>query len=142
MQALQHLQELEAQVKTNPGDLKLLLDLANQFHDNRFWDKAITSYKQYLDKKPKDGNARVDLGICYKENGDLTSAKREMETVLKNEPNHLNAKFNLGIVALASGDLTSSNKWFRKVVAQEPQSEVGQRAKQLLEQHNPQSFTN
>jgi Flp pilus assembly protein TadD len=142
MEALQHLKELEDQVKANPSDFKLLLELANHLHDNRFWDKAITSYKKYLDKNPKDENARVDLGICYKENGDLTSAKREMELVLKSNPKHLNAKFNLGIVALASGDLEASNEWFKKVVAQDAQSEVGQRAKQLLTQHNPQTLNN
>jgi Flp pilus assembly protein TadD len=142
MEALQHLKELEDQVKANPNDYKLLLDLANHLHDNRFWDKAIASYKKYLTKNPKDANARVDFGICYKENGDLASAKREMESVLKDEPNHMNAKFNLGIVALASGDLETSNDWFKKVVAQDGQSEVGQRAKQLLAQHNPQTLNN
>ena len=142
MEALQHLKELEDQVKANPNDFKLLLDLANHLHDNRFWDKAIASYKKYLDKNPKDENARVDLGICYKENGDMASAKREMESVLKINPKHLNAKFNLGIVALSSGDLAASNEWFKKVVAQDAESEVGQRAKQLLTQHNPQTLNN
>ena len=142
MEALQQIQDLEGRVKANPNDTKLLLDLANHLHDNRFWDKAITSYKKYLDKNPNDGNARVDMGICYKENGDLTSAKREMELVLKRDPDHLNAKFNLGIVALASGDLETSNEWFKKAVAQNAESEVGRRAQQLLSQHNPQSLSN
>jgi cytochrome c-type biogenesis protein CcmH/NrfG len=139
MAALPQIQEMEHQLSANPGNMGLTLQLANVLHDNRFYDKAITMYREYLLKNPKDTNARVDLGICYKEVGQLDAAKKEMKKALEYEPKHLLAQFNLGIVALIDGNLTESNDWFKKVVEMAPTSEVGKRAQQLLSQHsNPQ----
>ena len=88
---------------------------------------------------PNDANARVDMGICYKELGNFTEAENAMKTALHYVPNHLNAHFNLGIVYLSEGNLQESNKWFKRTVALDPTSEAGKRAQQLLTQHNSQS---
>jgi Flp pilus assembly protein TadD len=129
--------ELEKQVAANPSDMQLLLKLANMSHDGRFFDKAITSYKRYLEKNVKDANARVDLGICYFENGDSESAQKQMMTALKYDPKHLQAHFNLGIVNLKARRIQEANDWFKKTIAlAPPNSEIGQQAKQFLEQHS------
>jgi cytochrome c-type biogenesis protein CcmH/NrfG len=139
MAVLPQIEQMERQLGANPNDLNLTLQLANFLHDNRFYDKAITRYREYLKKNPKDPNAHVDLGICYKELGQLNEAKTEMKKALDIEPKHLFAHFNLGIVCLLSQELEESNNWFRKTVALAPTSEVGKRAQQLLTQHsNPQ----
>lgn len=150
MAAIPQIQQMEQQVKENPDNLDLTLQLANFLSDNRFYDKAITYYQAYLKKKPKDTNARVDMGICYKEIGDYDTAMKEMKQALKYDPKHLFATFNLGIVALDEGKsymdqgqmdkanefIKESNDWFRKTVALAPTSEVGKRAQQLLSQHS------
>ncbi len=150
MSALSQIQDMEQAVKANPGNLEMVLNLANFLSDNRFYDKAITYYKKYLDKKPGDTNARVDMGICYKETGSYDDAVREMKKALEYDPKHLFATFNLGIVMLDEGKMymdqgqmsraneliTESNDWFRKTVALAPASEVGKRAQQLLTQHS------
>ncbi|MGB2869929.1 MAG: tetratricopeptide repeat protein [Bacteroidota bacterium] len=136
MQALSQIEEMEKQAKANPADLNLTLQLANILNDNRFYDKSIQYYKVYLAKRPHDPNARVDMGICYKELGNLGEARKQMEQALKDEPKHLFAHFNLGIVNLIEGNMTAANEWFRKTVALAPESEVGKRAQQLLAQHN------
>lgn len=129
--------ELEKQVAANPSDMQALLKLANMSHDGRFFDKAITYYKRYLDKNVKDANARVDLGICYFENGDNDAAQKEMLTALKYDPKHLQAHFNLGIVNLKARRIQEANDWFKKTIAlAPPNSEIGQQAKQFLEQHS------
>ncbi|MGD1045403.1 MAG: tetratricopeptide repeat protein [Bacteroidota bacterium] len=133
------IQELENSVAANPDDMSLTLQLANSLHDGLFYEKAIPYYKTYLMMNPKDANARVDMGICYKELGNFTEAENEMKTALRYVPNHLNAHFNLGIVYLSEGNLQESNTWFKKTVALDPGSEVGKRAQQLLTQHNSQS---
>jgi tetratricopeptide (TPR) repeat protein len=154
MAALQQIQDMEQQVKANPANLDVVLHLANVLNDNRFYDKAITYYKMYLDKRPKDTNARVDMGICYKEIGSYDDAVREMKKALEHEPKHLFATYNLGIVALDEGKMymdrgqmdkaneliRQSNDWFRKTVALAPTSEVGKRAQQLLTQHSNAQF--
>ena len=133
------IQELENSVAANPDDMSLMLQLANSLHDRLFYEKAIPYYKAYLVMNPKDANARVDLGICYKELGNFTAAENEMKTALHYVPNHLNAHFNLGIVYLSEGNIQESNIWFKRTVALDPNSEVGKRAQQLLTQHNSQS---
>lgn len=133
------IQELESSVAANPDDMSLTLQLANSLHDGLFYEKAIPYYKAYLMMNPKDANARVDLGICYKELGNFTEAENEMKTALHYVPNHLNAHFNLGIVYLSEGNIQESNIWFKRTVALDPTSEVGKQAQQLLTQHNSQS---
>ena len=133
------IQELENSVAANPDNMSLTLQLANLFQDELLYEKAIPYYKTYLMMNLKDADARVDLGICYKEIGNFKEAENEMKKALQYDPNHLNAHFNLGIVYLSEGNVQESNKWFKKTVALSPRSEVGKRAQQLLTQHNPQS---
>jgi Tfp pilus assembly protein PilF len=129
--------ELEKEVAANPSDMQSVLRLANICQDGRFFDKAITNYKRFLEKTPKDANARVDLGISYFENGNLVEAEKEMQLALKYEPKHLNGHFNLGIVNLRAGHIQEANEWFKKTIAlAPPNSEMAQQAKQFLEQHS------
>jgi Tfp pilus assembly protein PilF len=129
--------ELEKQVAANPSDMQALLKLANMSHDGRFFDKAISYYKRYLERNAKDANARVDLGICYFENGNDDEAQKQMLVALKYDPKHLQAHFNLGIVNLKARRIQEANNWFKKTIAlAPPNSEIGQQAKQFLEQHS------
>jgi tetratricopeptide (TPR) repeat protein len=130
------IQELEKNVASHPNDMVLTLQLANSYHDGSSYEKAIPYYKIVLEKNPGDADARVDLGICYKELGKYLEAKKEMKNALKYVPKHLYANFNLGIVCLSEGNLHEANEWFKKTVALDPTSEVGKRAQQLLTQHN------
>lgn len=135
MQALQHLEELEKKADANPKDPKARLELANHLHDNRFYDKAITAYKKYLEMSPDDPDALVDLGICLNDLGNTEEAAQWMKKALRTSPKHLLAHFNLGIVSLKAGDLQEANEWFKKTVALSPESEIGKRAQELLKQH-------
>ncbi|MEX2115627.1 MAG: tetratricopeptide repeat protein [Bacteroidota bacterium] len=135
MEAVKHLKELEAQVSANPNDAVQRLHLANFAHDNRFYDKAIEHYRKYLEGNPRDPDVLVDLGICYNDIGNFTEARSFMMEALEVSPKHLLAHFNLGIVNLKAGDVEKSNEWFKKTTALSPDSEVGKRAKALLEQH-------
>jgi tetratricopeptide (TPR) repeat protein len=139
MQLPAEVQELEKSVAANPDDMSLTLQLANSLHDLLMFDKAVPYYKTYLLVNPKDADARVDLGICYKELGNFRDAKNEMLTALRYVPKHLFAHFNIGIVCLSEGNIEEANTWFKKTVALDPGSEVGKRAQQLLTQHNSQT---
>jgi Tfp pilus assembly protein PilF len=135
MNALPHINELEAQVKAQPANVDLKKELANHLMDARFFDRAIAVYRDVLKTRPKDANVRVDMGICMKETGDLDGAKAEMKKALTDVPEHLQAHYNLGIVCLVQGNLAEANDWFSKTANLAPQSELGQRAKQMLQQH-------
>ena len=148
--ALEAIERLETLVKENPNDVGSKLLLANALHDAsmhdlRYLQRAIDAYITYLKIKPDDPNARVDLGICYFELGKIDStnsaallrrAIHEMEAAVKGSPNHQAGAFNLGIVQLFSGNFQESNRWFKKAIELNPESDLGKRAKTILEQHS------
>jgi Flp pilus assembly protein TadD len=133
--SLAHIEELEETLKANPENQAVRRELANHLMDGRFYDRAIAAYQDFLDRDPSDPNIRVDMGICYKEIGDLESAEREMQKALTYEPTHLYAHFNLGIVNLVQGEIDNSNEWFKKAAQLDPGGQLGQRALQLIQQH-------
>lgn len=127
---------LQKDVDVNPKDAASLLRLANALHDAKFAPRAIEMYKKYLLIKPADPDARVDMAICYFESGDSPTALKEMRAALKYDPKHQMATFNIGIVNLNQGNLQESNEWFKKTVALDPNTQVAQRAQQILAQHS------
>ncbi len=136
---------LEQAVAASPSDARALLRLANGLQDNGAYPRAIGVYERYLAIEPDDPDARVDMAVCYFELGRADSAggksmleiaRKEMEMTLKKRPDHQPAAFNLGIVTLTMGDLETSNAWFKRAVELNPASDLGTRAKRILEQHS------
>ena len=136
MQLTSQISDLEKRVAADPNDMKSILTLANVCQDGRFFDKAIVNYRKYLEKNSKDADARVDMGICYFETSNLDTARKEMEQALKYDAKHVAAHFNLGIVSLRAGKVKEANEWFKKTIALAPNSDMGQQAKQILDQHS------
>jgi TolA-binding protein/RNA polymerase subunit RPABC4/transcription elongation factor Spt4 len=132
---LQEITQLESRIKINPKESEALLELANKLHDAKFYPRAIETYKQFLVMQPNNSDARVDLGICYFEIGEIQQAVNEIESVIKKNPNHQMASFNLGVIQLSSGNLPEAKKWLKKAAEIDPSSPAGQRAQELLQQH-------
>jgi len=135
LNSMQMINDLEAKVKQNPEDYKSLLEMAHLKNDSGLFEAAIQNYKTYLDKNPKDADARVDMGVCYFNLKDFPSAIKEMETALTHVPNHQIAHLNLGVVNLSSGNIEKSKEWLKKAYDLNPTSEVGIKAEQLLNNH-------
>jgi DNA-directed RNA polymerase subunit RPC12/RpoP len=147
---IKEVERLQGIVDANPSDAPSLLRLANTLHDLSLQDarlllRTIDTYDRYLALRPDDPNARVDLGIVYFELARVDSVNarelvaksiHEMETVARAHPDHQPAAFNLGIVNLNSGNTDESAKWFKKAIAINENSDLGARAKRLLEQHS------
>ena len=132
---MQMINDLEAKIKQNPEDYKSLLELAHLKNDSGLFEAAIQNYKTYLDKNPKDADARVDMGVCYFNLRDYPNAIKEMETALTYVPNHQIAHLNLGVVNLSAGNIEKSKEWLKKAYDLNPTSEVGKKAEQLLNNH-------
>jgi Tfp pilus assembly protein PilF len=62
-------------------------------------------------------------------------ALQEMERVYTINPHHQAAAFNLGIVQLNAGNLDEASEWLRRAASIDPNSDLGQRAKKLLDEH-------
>ena len=132
---MQLINDLEAKIKQNSEDYKSLLELAHLKNDSGLFDAAIVNYKTYLEKNPKDADARVDMGVCYFNLQDFPNAIKEMETALKYVPDHQIAHLNLGVVNLSAGNIDVSKQWLKKAYDLNPTSEVGKKAEQLLNNH-------
>ena len=127
--------DLEKLLAANPNDAETVLQFANTLHDAKFYPRAVEMYKKYIVLSPGNNDARVDLGICYFETGNLDQAVKEIESVIKRDPKHQMAMFNLGIIQLSSQNMAEAKKWFKQCIAIDPQSTAGLRAQQILEQH-------
>ena len=134
----------EKAVEENPDDPRALLKLANVLQDAGDMPRAIGFYRKYLEIESDNPDARVDLGICYFElaradtvhGGALYEAAiREMEAAFERDSTHQHAAFNLGVVHLSFGNLEESTRWFRQAVELDGSSDLGVRARHLLEQH-------
>ncbi len=115
--------------------MALLLQLAHAQNDAGFYDKAISNYQKYLKSNPSDADARVDMGVCYFSLKDYKNAISAMKEALKYKPKHQIAHLNLGIVNLAAGNVEESKKWLQKAVDIDPNSDVGKKAKEILQSH-------
>ncbi len=134
LNSLQRIEELEKQVAVNPQDENKILELANLLHDSGFFDRAIENYKKYLELKPNNTNALVDMGICYFELQKYTEADSVMKIAVRIDPQHQQANFNLGIVNLAAGKVDDTKNGLGNMVIN-PNSEIGKKAEQILQSH-------
>lgn len=139
------LKPLEDAVRARPSDAGAQLMLANALHDNRMLPRAVEAYGKYLKMRPKDPDARTDLGICYFQMAQEDSINRDpllreavtaMEEAFKSSPRpHQPSAFNLGVVYLHLSELEESNRWFRKAVEINRESDLGKRAQNMITQH-------
>ncbi|MGA9121660.1 MAG: tetratricopeptide repeat protein [Bacteroidota bacterium] len=141
----QEIERAREAADANPRDATLRLRLANLQQDAGLFSPAVDNYTKYLKTEPDNADARVDLGVCYYNLGltdsthamaHFSSAVKEMRIATQRNPVHQPAAFNLGIVFLQMGELDSSNSWFRRTVAINANTDLGSRAKKILEQHS------
>ena len=132
---LQEIKSLEEKVAAEPNNTDALLKLGHLLNDSGFYEKAIERYKSYLKIKPNEPDVIIDMGVCYYQLGDLNSAIKTMEGAIEIKPDHQIANFNLGIVNSAAGNHDKALDWWRKAVEIDPNSNIGKKAKDLLENH-------
>jgi len=135
LNSLEEIKLLEQKVNANPNDFKSLLSLSHLLNDSGFYEKAIQNYKKYLTKDSKNVDVIIDMGVCYFNLGDFDSAIITMEKGISINPKHQIGHFNLGIVNSAKGDKIKSQEYFEKAIKINPNSDIGIKAKNLLDNH-------
>lgn len=133
--ALEQINTLESTVKKDSSNAGNILELAHRLNDANLFERAVEYYKMYLRKVPKNADVLVDLGVCYFEMKQYDIAKYYMNKGLAINPQHQIAQFNLGIVNLSAGNVDSAKYWWNKAVAVNPATDIGKKAKELLESH-------
>lgn len=89
---------LNAALKANPRNAKVLIELGNLYYDHHLYSKATTYYLRALQLNPRDVNVRTDLGTAYAYSGNPKQAVAEYQKALANDPRHFRTLFNLGVV--------------------------------------------
>ncbi len=133
--SIDKINQLDAQLKSEPSNYDLMLQLAHLKNDSGFKEDAIKLYKKYLEKFPANTDVLVDMGVCYFDLKNYDEAIPAMEKAIKINPQHQIANMNLGIVNLAKGNIEKSKEWLQKAVNLDPNSEIGRKAKELLTSH-------
>jgi len=135
MTALNEIKSLETMVSNNPNDLGSLLKLSHLLNDSGFFQKAIESYKKYLEKNPTNVDVIIDMGVCYYQLRNYDTAIKTMEKGISLDPKHQIAYFNLGIVNSAKGNHDEAVNYWKKAVEINPTSNIGNKAQSLLDNH-------
>ena len=136
LSSIKLINDLESQLQTEPENKEILLRLANLKNDSGFYEQAILLYKRYLNIVPSDADARVDMAVCMYNLTNYDQAIQELKKALEYKPDHQIGYLNLGIVNLTAGNIEEAKKWFQLAVKLNPNTEVGKRAKELLNSHN------
>lgn len=135
LSSVSKINELKNIVEKDPNNVSAILDLANLRFDSGFFEDAAKNYEQYLKFEPKNANARIDMAVCYYNLKQFDKAESEIMTALKYSPKHQTGYLNLGVIYLAKQNMEKAKEWFSKTVELDPNSEVGKKAKSLLESH-------
>jgi tetratricopeptide (TPR) repeat protein len=93
----QQLATLKEIVERDPRNFAALVQLGNMYMDAAKYPQAIDYYERALAVRD-DGNVRTDLGICYKQNGQLDKALAAFQKASADSPDQWQPLFNAAIV--------------------------------------------
>jgi tetratricopeptide (TPR) repeat protein len=88
------------------GGQTSLVNLANFYHKSGKYAEAIEIYKQILEEKPDDRDAKIGMGNAYLKIGGGETGVRMLEEILEESPDNLEAIHSLAnhYVDLGEGD--------------------------------------
>ena len=115
-----------------PQDYDALVDLGNQFMDERNFPLAAECYKRALAQDGSNPDVQVDYGACLHGMGLPERAAEEFRDVLGNNPGHPVANFNLGVVYYELQQVDSARAYWQKYLALAPDGPAAASARQLL----------
>jgi len=123
---------LRSNLKDDPKNLNVLIQLGNLYFDAEQFDQAIEAYSKALEIDPNNADVRTDMGIMYKKKRNYDRAIAEFKKAAELNPRHVNSRYNLGIVLLHDkGDIKGAIKAWEDYLRVEP---TGPRADNIRSQ--------
>jgi tetratricopeptide (TPR) repeat protein len=120
--ARQKLSDLEAAVAKEPKNADLLVQLGNTAYDVEDWKKAVGAYESALKLRKADPNVLTDLGVAYRNLGNVDKALAMFTQASALDPNHWPAQFNLAIVyGIDKGDTRKALEILAKLKKEHPE---------------------
>jgi cytochrome c-type biogenesis protein CcmH/NrfG len=103
LEQMKHMADTKAaplleQLKGNPKNAALLIQIADLYKSAHQFKDAAAYYERSLQIEPKNVGVRTDMASCLYYSGDPDQAIAELERSLKYDPAYAGALFNLGMV--------------------------------------------
>ncbi len=86
------------QLKADPSNSEMLVNVGNIYYDAKQYPTAIDYYLRALKLHPENTDVRTDMATAYWYNGNSDDAIAEFHKSLIYDPKKANTLFNLGIV--------------------------------------------
>ncbi len=118
-QVRQQLDMLKKQIEQNPNDFDALVQLGNMYMDVSKFPQAIDYFKRALAVREEPA-VRTDLGICYKQSGQMQDARDAFRKVATEQPDQWQAVYNLAIVDGEMKDYTDARAQLAKLKQMRP----------------------
>ena len=120
---------LLAQLKNDPKNTKLLVDIGNAYKSAHQFSQAADYYGRALEQNPKDVALRDEVGGAYFYSGDTDRAIATFEDGLKYKPNDASTLFNLGVMKLQKkGDSKGAIELWQRLLKTNPDLPADKRA--------------
>jgi len=113
-QVRQQLEMLKKQIEQNPNDFDALVQLGNMYMDVSKFPQAIDYFNRALAVR-EEPSVRTDLGICYKQSGQMPQARDAFRKVATEQPDQWQAIYNLAIVDGEMKDYTDARAQLAKL---------------------------
>lgn len=90
----QQASELEGLLAQNPGDYRLMVQLANLYYDAEQWPAARMWYERALEVEHGDPNVITDLAVVYRALGEFDHALERLREANTLAPEHWQSVYN------------------------------------------------
>jgi tetratricopeptide (TPR) repeat protein len=122
---------LKQTLEKNPNDFDALSELGNMYMDAGKYPQAIDYYERAL-RVHDEPSIRTDLGISYKETGQLDKALAALQQVSQQRPDQWQPLFNQAVVLVEMKRFDEARAIATKLKAMRPEDAAVQKLNEAL----------
>lgn len=127
--------QLEAQVKSKPGDTALLLELAASYGFDGQAEKSAQTYEKVLKLEPENAGARLNAAVIYYFLNKYDKAEQHLKVLLEQNPDHAEAHYWYGyVLAVGKSDYEAGIAQLEKYIELAGEGVDVAKAKQAIEE--------
>jgi Flp pilus assembly protein TadD len=117
----QEVRSLEQYLAENPNDAEALLRLASLSFEVGDWSRCAEMYERHLELRPGDPDVLSDLGLCYRQMGQVERALAVFDRAQEIDPEHWRSRFNeVVVLAIDRRDFDAAERVLDELRALQP----------------------
>lgn len=129
--------DLKSRLDANPGDVDLVMRLADVYFEAKQFQEAAEFYKRALGLRPDDAEIYNNLGLSVHYLGNSAEGLRYVNEGINKNPYHQRILLTKGfILAYGLGDMGAAKEAWEKARVINPDSQIGKAASEFLAQTN------